>query len=58
MGYNVYNNEELVNNTATAANYTVTELDYSTEYSFTVKAIGKNEGLSAASNIETVTTGF
>jgi hypothetical protein len=38
MGYNVYNNEELVNNTTiTAANYTVTELDYSTEYSFTVK---------------------
>jgi hypothetical protein len=44
MGYNVYNNEELVNNTAiTAANYTVTELDYSTEYSFTVKGL-ENEG--------------
>jgi hypothetical protein len=47
-GYNVYNNEVLVNDTAiTDTNYAVAGLA-STEYSFTVKAIGNNGDSSAS----------
>jgi bacillolysin len=55
-GYNVYNGLNLVA-TATTTSYTVTGLDSSTAYTFTVKAKDAAGNLSAASNAVNVTTG-
>jgi chitodextrinase len=56
-GYNVYNNEVLVtDNPITTTSYTITALTSSTDYNFTVKAIGNDGDLSEASNRVTVTT--
>jgi predicted S18 family serine protease len=55
-GYNVYNEVLVTDNPITTTSYMITALTSSTDYNFTVKAIGNDGDLSEASNRVTVTT--